>query len=346
MSMTMLFHPPVPRKLRNLSTLNKYLAHAPWRITPDVIKQLMECRSREERWQPGDLLQVIVLLCHFQSLSTFCHGTGINLEVDHESGLTYDERNEEEMMNVERNGLQFIPQPENADVQELMSRMQKYDEIEEEFSLSENRDTLNKERFAFAKQEAFLLPEADEDEDSSEGQYLSRYLEDPDFSFQDEQVGKEEIFRAQDYNWEDNVSHVVDNSHPELFKVLDEKFRTTNELTYKTLATINDVDTTSLRRGIWMYVQILYNIRYDDYNYGVLSGSDNSLLERPLKAFIKTITCYPEKVTKEKYDSFWVQFKHSEKVHVMIMAKEAKLQVGLMYAVKAFNQYYYVNRIR
>jgi len=153
-------------------------------------------------------------------------------------------------------------------------------------------------------------------------------------------MGKEEKLRAQDFNWEDKAYHLVSQLHPEVAELLDDKFRITNDLTYKTLATKNDVDTTSLRRGIWMYVQILYNIRYDDYNYGVLSGNENSLLERPLKAFIKTITCYPEKVTKEKYDSFWKQFKHSEKVHVNIMAKEAKLQVGLMYGVKAFTQYY------
>jgi len=329
-----------PKKFRNLSTLNKFLAHAPWRITADLIEQLIDCRAREERWQHTDLLQVIVLLCHFQSLSTFCLGTGINLELDHESGLTYEEK--EAANNAMRSKetiekrLSFIPLPEHAaDVEELMSRMKKADETEEDFSLSEN-----KERFAFAKQEAFTLAEAEEETSSSEDEYLSRYLEDPDFSFQDEVGEKEEKLRAQDFNWEDKAYHLVSQLHPEVAELLDDKFRITNDLTYKTLATKNDVDTTSLRRGIWMYVQILYNIRYDDYNYGVLSGNENSLLERPLKAFIKTITCYPEKVTKEKYDSFWKQFKHSEKVHVNIMAKEAKLQVGLMYGVKAFTQYY------
>lgn len=50
--------------------------------------------------------------------------------------------------------------------------------------------------------------------------------------------------------------------------------------------------------------------RYDDYDYGEV----NQLLERSLKVYIKTVTCYPERTTKRMYDSYWRQFTHSEKV--------------------------------
>lgn len=50
--------------------------------------------------------------------------------------------------------------------------------------------------------------------------------------------------------------------------------------------------------------------RYDDYDYGEI----NQLLDRSFKVYIKTVVCTPEKVTKRMYDSFWRQFKHSEKV--------------------------------
>lgn len=52
--------------------------------------------------------------------------------------------------------------------------------------------------------------------------------------------------------------------------------------------------------------------RYDDYDYGEV----NQLLERSLKVYIKTVTCYPERTTKRMYDSYWRQFKHSEKVRI------------------------------
>lgn len=50
--------------------------------------------------------------------------------------------------------------------------------------------------------------------------------------------------------------------------------------------------------------------RYDDYDYAEV----NQLLERMLKVYIKTVTCYPEKTNSEMFDRFWKQFKHSEKV--------------------------------
>lgn len=50
--------------------------------------------------------------------------------------------------------------------------------------------------------------------------------------------------------------------------------------------------------------------RHDDYDYGEV----NQLLERSLKAFIKSACCFPERVTKADYDHVLREFKHSEKV--------------------------------
>jgi len=73
---------------------------------------------------------------------------------------------------------------------------------------------------------------------------------------------------------------------------------------------IDDVDTTAFRRAIWNYIHCLYGIMHDDYNYSQV----NQLLERTLKSYVKTVTCYPERLTKKDYDSVMREFKHSEKV--------------------------------
>jgi len=72
----------------------------------------------------------------------------------------------------------------------------------------------------------------------------------------------------------------------------------------------NNVDTTSFRRAIWNYIHSLFGIRHDDYDYSVI----NKLLERPLKAYVKIVTCFPERVTHADYDAFMHDFNHSEKV--------------------------------
>jgi len=73
----------------------------------------------------------------------------------------------------------------------------------------------------------------------------------------------------------------------------------------------SNVDTTSFRRAIWNYIHSLFGIRHDDYDYSVI----NKLLERPLKAYVKIATCFPERVTRADYDAFMRDFNHSEKVH-------------------------------
>ena len=77
-----------------------------------------------------------------------------------------------------------------------------------------------------------------------------------------------------------------------------------------------DVDTSSFREAVHYYIHSLFGIRHDDYDYNTI----NQLLERSLKAYVKTATCYPERVTKKDYDSFMKEFKHSEKVRAVSLA--------------------------
>jgi hypothetical protein len=66
--------------------------------------------------------------------------------------------------------------------------------------------------------------------------------------------------------------------------LLDDKFKTAQNLTYYTMGGRTDVDTSRFRRAIWNYIQCLLGIRHDDYDYGEI----NHLLERSLKTFIKS----------------------------------------------------------
>ena len=50
--------------------------------------------------------------------------------------------------------------------------------------------------------------------------------------------------------------------------LLDQKFRAAYNLTYFTMGGIKNVDTSKFRRAIWNYIQCIYGIRHDDYDYG------------------------------------------------------------------------------
>jgi len=83
-----------------------------------------------------------------------------------------------------------------------------------------------------------------------------------------------------------------------------------HSVVYYRMGDKSNVDTTSFRQAIWNYIHSLFGIRHDDYDYSVV----NKLLERPLKAYVKIVTCFPERVTRADYDAFMRDFNHSEKV--------------------------------
>jgi len=163
---------------------------------------------------------------------------------------------------------------------------------------------------------------------------ISPFVCDPDFIYEDfakrGQVSELHTFRIQDYSWEEHGFSLVNRLYMEVGVYLDEKFKITKEMTYYTMGGRAHVDTTKFRTAVWNYIQCLYGIRHDDYDYGEV----NQLLERPLKSFIKTVCCYPERVRKADYDNVMREFKHSEKVHVNLMIMEAKIQAELLYALR------------
>ncbi|KAM4660348.1 sestrin-3-like isoform 3-T3 [Amazona ochrocephala] len=167
---------------------------------------------------------------------------------------------------------------------------------------------------------------------------LACYMQDPDFGYQDfarRDEDQTQVFRVQDYSWEDHGFSLVNRLYSDIGHLLDEKFRTVDGLQSSTMAKRQGCEPSVFKRGIWNYIHCMFGIRYDDYDYAEV----NQLLERVLKVYIKTVTCYPEKTNSEMFDRFWKQFKHSEKVHVNLLILEARMQAELLYALQAITQY-------
>uniref|UniRef100_A0A8D0FNX2 Sestrin 3 n=1 Tax=Strix occidentalis caurina TaxID=311401 RepID=A0A8D0FNX2_STROC len=167
---------------------------------------------------------------------------------------------------------------------------------------------------------------------------LACYMQDPDFGYQDfarRDEDQTQVFRVQDYSWEDHGFSLVNRLYSDIGHLLDEKFRMVDGLQSSAMAKRQGCEPSVFKRGIWNYIHCMFGIRYDDYDYAEV----NQLLERMLKVYIKTVTCYPEKTNPEMFDRFWKQFKHSEKVHVNLLILEARMQAELLYALQAITQY-------
>ncbi|XP_040282251.1 sestrin-3 isoform X3 [Bufo bufo] len=337
----------VPQRLKNLNEINKLLAHRPWLITKDHIQKLV--KTGENNWSLAELVHAVVLLAHYHALASFVFGSGINPERDPEPSnrlhlvaknkfCVCDLANDN---NIENTGLMSNSTnvSESSDyeseIEVLMERMKKLQEEREEEEASQEEMAT---RFEKEKKESLLVVSGAFDDDVVSMSNASRYIEDPGFGYKDfARRGEEHLptFRAHDYSWEDHGFSLVNRLYSDIGHLLDDKFRMVYNLTYNTMATHEDVDTTMLRRALFNYVHCMFGIRYDDYDYGEV----NQLLERSLKVYIKTVTCYPERATRRMYDGYWRQFKHSEKVHVNLLLMEARMQAELLYALRAITRH-------
>uniref|UniRef100_A0A8B9D5I4 Sestrin 3 n=1 Tax=Anser cygnoides TaxID=8845 RepID=A0A8B9D5I4_ANSCY len=322
----------IPPKLRNLNEINKILAHRPWLITKEHIEKLL--KISEWSWSLAELVHAVVLLAHCHALASFVFGCGC----------------EQEEGPGGRGSLKPSPPGNqcfceaatgNGCSQELLriNRKRSLDSCMELDSLRERIQRIHVE--TEGREETRLLPpdrEEDTDGEVTGAANLACYMQDPDFGYQDfarRDEDQTQVFRVQDYSWEDHGFSLVNRLYSDIGHLLDEKFRMVGGLQSSAMAKRQGCEPSVFKRGIWNYIHCMFGIRYDDYDYAEV----NHLLERMLKVYIKTVTCYPEKTNPEMFDRFWKQFKHSEKVHVNLLILEARMQAELLYALQAITQY-------
>ncbi|XP_064629105.1 sestrin-1-like isoform X2 [Lineus longissimus] len=346
----------IPQKLKDLNEVNKLLAHRPWLINKTHIEKLTR---GSDNWSMSEVMHALVLLAHFHALSSFIYGSGINAEIDHENGHTFDpadkddmideiepqqEANHENQLECHQSGHGSVFNSNSASpnsfqdngggmIDTILMRMKKL--TEEEPAETTQEEMLK--RFEKVEHQSAQLPTSTSKPSPKADMLL--YVDDADFTYEDfamrGPVSKIPTFRAQDYTWEDHGYSLANRLYTDIGTLIDDKFRIAYNLTYYTMGDNVDVDTSAFRRAIWNYIHCMFGIRHDDYDYGEV----NILLERSLKSYIKTVTCYPEQTTKKDYDSFMLEFKDSEKVHVNLMLLEARLQAELLYALRAITRY-------
>ncbi len=88
------------------------------------------------------------------------------------------------------------------------------------------------------------------------------------------------------------------------------------------------------RWAIWNYVFRTKGVINDEYMYEEV----NKLIKKPLKTFVKTVVCQPEACTRRQFD-MCIDLQDTEKVHVVLLAVEARKQAEMLYALSALMRY-------
>ncbi|KFZ62675.1 Sestrin-3, partial [Podiceps cristatus] len=329
----------IPPKLRNLNEINKILAHRPWLITKEHIEVLGEHQlgtrvAVRTAASPGGASTLPASHC-WSALGVGPRRGGGKAGITALTPAPVSVQSLDSCMELDS-------------LREHMQRIHVETEGREETRLlQQDREEGEGQGAELGVQggtelradlSAGLFPLADTDGEVTGATNLACYMQDPDFGYQDfarRDEDQTQVFRVQDYSWEDHGFSLVNRLYSDIGHLLDEKFRMVDGLQSSAMAKRQGCEPSVFKRGIWNYIHCMFGIRYDDYDYAEV----NQLLERMLKVYIKTVTCYPEKTNPEMFDRFWKQFKHSEKVHVNLLILEARMQAELLYALQAITQY-------
>jgi len=325
----------LPKKICKLYEVNKILAHRPWVLTPQHIKNLTE--PGEDSWSLSELVYAIVLMIHFHSFASFIQSCVLMEKTDNQKENIIPVKDISNCAPYDCTHVNSSsPKKEAYKVDELLEKMhilrgrQQSPPPQEELKSRFQIMTVSCSEVNSSNQVPIIEPD------------LSPYVKDVDFQYVDfARRGKENefpTFRVQDFNWEEEGFSTISQFNETIAQLLDDKFRVTYNLTYRTMGRHSSIDTTLFRRAGWNYIQCLWGIRHDDYDYAEV----NDLLHRNLKKYIKTASCYPEHCIKSEYDSIMQDFNTSEKVHMLLLAGEAKVQSSMLYAMKAVSMHFNV----
>ncbi|CAJ0649471.1 10898_t:CDS:2, partial [Entrophospora sp. SA101] len=158
-----------------------------------------------------------------------------------------------------------------------------------------------------------------------------------EISYEDFNINSDEysVFKLQDYCWKDHGALMVNNFLPGLGDLLDDEFQEAKELNdyYSLFQSYtqqnNDLDVAPLRQAIWYYVQRLYGLSKDDYDYSDI----RNLLNSKFKMFLKKVCCTPENLTINDWRNVGFQLRSEEKCHVNLIAIESRKQSELIYGL-------------
>lgn len=314
----------MPEQIKNLSQLNNLLAHKPWVI--------QECHIKETKMNIELLCISVLILTTVQRFATIISSLKLVIETnnyikDSQKGINVGKKtlteNEEETKAIKLNIYKELEKAEN----------------ERSVEPTPNNSSKNKINDKAIKELYHeCSPVIEYSKENPYSKYISKYISSFNNKYQNFQTDVEYFLSKYDFNWEDDAKYLLSKYADEYIEYI------IKEHDYLTTVTSNNigkykkiVDTRKFREAIAIYVELIYGIIDDSYNY----KKTNKILTKEFKCVLKKIACFPEQINQEDLDYTLQIISLEEVIHVILMISIIKQHISLTFFAKVI---YELNR--
>lgn len=296
----------VPPKLQNLREINEILATEPWLLTPSHISKLLR---NPGIWSLAELMHAILILINIHSLSRFSAVYDL-LKMEDACGYHLCSPLPE---NAVSSGSSSESEPSSASPCSLVdcgiNRAIFFSRYTEPVDGGKSLTPTNTEVLSYVEDTSMTYHEFRERLTSHKGS----------------------CFHFYDYSWQDHGYSLVNRLYMEFGDLLDEEFSVIQNESAALYVSNKADDAAAYTRAVWNYVFQLFGIQLEDYHRNEV----NQRLSTELKAFIKLVACFPERLHLSVFSRFLKDVKPAEKRHVNVLVQEALFQVLLLYSLRA-----------
>jgi len=309
-------------KLRKLEQINVLLCKTPRLLSSDHIKSLTD---GDESFSITEAVQALVVLIHTHGLATFLMAAA-NQQTKPSNGVSGLQKI------TERKSIEFLDIFDRSLDRKIWKHVQK--ELKRKRSFSEGE--ISKNYCSKVGQHPHHPLGPGHKRQVSQLSSSSQNVVKPTLTRYNTDIEKckkqlHGDIRIQDYCWDEHGYSVLSTFYHDLAVILDEKFR-------KAKYFINETDdkTSKLTTAIWYYVQSIFGVHHDDYNYKQI----DQILDQSSKEFLlavcnQTTSASP---TTHQQNVFSI-LPNIDKLQMSIVLMEARFLSEMLFATQCVMKY-------
>lgn len=343
-----------PPKIQSIACLINKLAYSCWTITVEDIKALLKFNKNVD-WNAKELIYVVSLIVQVQKISLIAETVGLSgyyydakyfknvFESNYEKNQTisYDIVNigdEEKLKRIETlkerldeiNKMTLEEGSEKVEIEKKKGHIKKQDSIDDSFHKSIKLKEIDASPIVTDSEFKTSLSNLSFIQGNKMDDIFGIYLADSNKRYTDFDVKIFDYESNLDFSWEDQAYHILHDIVENVIECIHKEAEFCFEMTFDSLGPHNKINTKHIRFAMCVYIEKIYGLEREDYNYSL----PNKLLFKEDKTFLKFVACYPEKINRNILEK--VNFTPNEILHTILLVTNSKLTTQLRFFANRF----------